>query len=264
MHTKRFTVVALTLMLALSLAACGDGGAQGGDNNATAPPTTAPSATPSGNDDPCPCCPDCNQEECECAECGGNLSKDCECKLPDDGEADWTVAFENATASSPNKNLPKYFIENYTLNFTATKQGGYTMIGSYTGTGFLTNEMDPSGAIAISGGKIFFDEMGWKGPLSDTSFELYKPEDIVPPADDDDDLTLFATSFGASAKEPMSWSVTGRHYLVGKDGSGVKEMEATFEPSYRIVVFSDGKAELYLYDTTASDILCFVGTVSKK
>jgi len=245
--------------LALTLAACG-GGSTPPSGNATNPPAETPSRTP-GHDDPCPCCPNCNQEECECVECGD--SEDCECKLPG-GEADWTIVFENATASSPNKNLPDYFVENYTLNFTATKQGGYTMLGTYAGTGYLTNEMDSSGAIAISGGKIYFDEMGWKGPLSDTSFELYKPEDIAPSADDDDDLALLATSFGASAKEPLSWRVAGRHYLVGKDGSGVKEIETTFEPSYRIVVYSDGKAELYLYDTTASDVLCFMGTVSKK
>ncbi|MCL2670564.1 MAG: hypothetical protein FWF10_00825 [Clostridiales bacterium] len=247
---KKFLALALVLMLAFSLAACtGDGGDSPGETS-----------TPNG-EDPCACCPDCNQEDCVCAECGG--SEACKCAAPD-SEANWTITFENAMASSPNKNLPDYFIENYTLNFTATKQGGYTMLGAYTGTGYLTNEMDPSGAYEVSGGRLLYDEMGWEGPLADTSFELYKPEDIAAPADDLGDLTLLAVPFGASAKEPMSWSVTGRHYVVSTDGSGVKDMEAIYEPTYRIVVYSDGTAELYLYDTTASSVLCFRGTISKK
>jgi len=96
---KRIAVIAGILVVAFAisfgLAACsGSGGniPSGGNNGASgngnaAVPTTAPSATPSGNDDPCPCCPDCIQKECECAECGENDDYDCECKLPGGGGA---------------------------------------------------------------------------------------------------------------------------------------------------------------------------------
>jgi len=69
MNTKRFISIALILVLAFSFVAC--------NNNVINPPVTTPHETPSGNDDPCPCCPDCIQEDCECEECAD--SKDCKC-----------------------------------------------------------------------------------------------------------------------------------------------------------------------------------------
>ena len=80
MNKKRIIAIALTLILALSLAACGGGNippnASGG-TYPTKPSATTPSATPSKDEDPCPCCPDCIQEECDCEECAD--SDDCKC-----------------------------------------------------------------------------------------------------------------------------------------------------------------------------------------
>ena len=73
MNTKRLIAIALILILTLSLTACGGGN-----------PATTPGETPSGKDDPCPCCSNCIQEECECAKCGD--SDGCKCKLPDGGD----------------------------------------------------------------------------------------------------------------------------------------------------------------------------------
>jgi len=126
------------------------------------------------------------------------------------------------------------------------------------------NEMDPSGAYEASGGNLVYDEMGWgEAPLSDTSFVLSKPEDIALATDDDDDLAQLTDPFGLSARESTLWNVILRHYGVFADGeSGEKELETTLELTYHIVVYKDGRAELYLYGTTASDTLCFQGTVS--
>jgi len=214
-------------------------------------------------EDPCPCCPECIQEECDCEECAD--SDDCKCSVPG-GEADWTISFENAMASSPNKNLPDYFVENYTLNFTAAKQGGYTMLGEYMCEGYLMNEMDPSGAYEASGGRLLYDEMGWEGPLGDTSFELSIPEDTALPVDDDGiELSALSGLYGASEKGSISWSVDARHYAETTEGSGSREFEGlATELTYHIVVYKDGKAELYLYTPTASNTLYFQGTVSSK
>ena len=65
--TKRITAIALTLLLALSLAACNGNPPAGGENS---PP---PNSTAASDDDPCACCPNCNQDDCE-YEC-----KECEC-----------------------------------------------------------------------------------------------------------------------------------------------------------------------------------------
>ncbi|MCL1895992.1 MAG: hypothetical protein FWG03_05540 [Clostridiales bacterium] len=75
---KKFFVLGVVIVMTLFLlAACG-GGSAGGDDSAGGGGTAAP-ATEAG-DDPCPCCPDCIQEECECAECGD--SDGCKCRLP--------------------------------------------------------------------------------------------------------------------------------------------------------------------------------------
>lgn len=108
------------------------------------------------NEDSCSCCPNCIQEECECIECGS--SNDCECKSSN-YEGGWVIAFENATVSSPNKNLPQYFIEIYTLNFISTKAEGASMLGEYTANGDLVNIMDTSAALAAGNGKTLVDEM---------------------------------------------------------------------------------------------------------
>ena len=82
---KKSIVVALAILLALSLlTACGGNSNTpantSGGNNAANSPVISPSENPSGGDDPCPCCPNCIQKECECADCGD--SDDCECKSP--------------------------------------------------------------------------------------------------------------------------------------------------------------------------------------
>ena len=213
------------------------------------------------NDDPCPCCPNCIQKDCECIECGD--SDDCECKLPNGGEFDWIIVFDEATASSPNKQLPQYFIECYTLNLKVTKSGGETPFGEFSGNGDLENVMDTSGALAASGGKSLVDEMEWeKAPLEDISFVLYGDDDILDLSDDD--IPSLISPLGVSTKEHVSWSVIARRHVVGNNGEGEKEIPTTFELSYRIVIYKDGIAELYLYDTTAQDTLCFQGVVEKK
>jgi len=254
---KRILIIALALTLVFALAACSGGGG-GGDNGTPDGGTAAPAAP--GDDDPCPCCPDCVQAECVCEECGGNDDYDCKCSAPG-GDGFGTISFDMAAASSPNRNLPSYFVENYTLDFTATRVGSGTTFGNFTGTGYMVNEMDTSGAVEASGGKILIDEMGWEGPLSNTSFELVKPEEVALTADEEEALALLATALAVSNSSSISWSVTGEHFLVGTDGGGTAPMAETYELTYYIVVYKNGKAELYLFGTTASDVLCFQGTV---
>jgi predicted small secreted protein len=83
---KKALVIIPVMILALSLlTACGNGGTSGGSGGTSggdgifAPSeTTRPPAghTPEPKD-PCPCCPDCIQEECDCKKC--NDSDDCKC-----------------------------------------------------------------------------------------------------------------------------------------------------------------------------------------
>ena len=94
MKTKRAIIIILTLILALSLISCGVGSntpgsnVPGGDGTASADGGDAPTGgdnNKSGenedplneNKDPCPCCPDCIQEECGCEKCAN--SNKCKC-----------------------------------------------------------------------------------------------------------------------------------------------------------------------------------------
>ena len=242
---KKILIIMLALLMLFALAACG-GGSRGG--GASGGGTSAP-AESADNEHNCPCDPSCTNKECK----GGDK---CQCGA---GSDIGTISFIDATASSPNRMLPDYFIENYTLNFTAIKQGSSAALGSFTGTGYMKNEMDTSGAKEASGGRLIIDEMGWEGPFSDTSFELFKPEDIALTVDDDNVLALLTNPLSISNRSSMSWSVTGQHFAMGADGGGTADMAETYELTYHIVVYKNGTAELYLFDTTASDILCFLG-----
>jgi len=64
---KNILTLALVAVLTLSLlTACGgSGSAPSGGGSAVNPPT----AKPSGNDDPCSCCPDCIPADCDCEKC---------------------------------------------------------------------------------------------------------------------------------------------------------------------------------------------------
>ena len=79
---RKILMIALALMLVFSLAACGGGG-DGGNGSGSGGGTAAPSVA--GDDDPCPCCPECVQAECVCEECGGNDDYDCKCAAPGGG-----------------------------------------------------------------------------------------------------------------------------------------------------------------------------------
>ena len=86
---KKLCIVILALAMTLTLAAC-SGGSSGSSGNETSnapddgittnPPVMTPEATPSGSDDPCPCCPNCIQEDCACKDCAD--SNDCKCSTP--------------------------------------------------------------------------------------------------------------------------------------------------------------------------------------
>ena len=264
MCTKKLFIVILVMMLVFSIVACDGGSTSGGDNTLTPPETTPPSTeTPEPNPDakdPCPCCPDCIQEECFCEQCSDSDS--CKCAITG-GRGIWTVLFDNAVAVSPNRALPDLFVENYTLNFSATKAEFGMMVGSYSATeGYMANEMDPSGAIELSGGRVVYDDMGWDGPFSDSSFEILDPGDVTLP--DDVDLCLSKNPVGISTGSTLTWSVSGLHFVVSTEGSGTAEMQEIYDLTYYIAVYSDGTAELYLLGTTAADILCFGGAINTK
>jgi len=87
MKAKRIITIIFTLILALLLISCGAGSNSPGGGN-----TLSGGDTPTGgdsnkhggdedpqneNNDPCPCCPDCIQEECECDKCA--KSNKCKC-----------------------------------------------------------------------------------------------------------------------------------------------------------------------------------------
>ncbi|MCL1830219.1 MAG: hypothetical protein FWG21_02185 [Oscillospiraceae bacterium] len=140
MNIKRFISIALMLILAFSLVACG-GGSTPPRENATNPPPTTPGATPSDKDDPCPCCPNCVQKDCECAECGD--SEDCECELPgnDDTQYDWRIFGEG---EQPFTTPGMMGMNKMIVKLDLVKQGDATPAGTYTGTlYFWHHEMTP-------------------------------------------------------------------------------------------------------------------------
>ena len=119
MNTKRFTAIALILMLALSHAAYGL------------------SDTPSGKD-PCPCCPDCVQEECVCAECGD--SDNCKCSASDI-QYNWRIVGEGEQPFT----IPGMIGTNKMIvKMDMAKYGGATPVGTYMGTFYFWHyEMTP-------------------------------------------------------------------------------------------------------------------------
>ena len=123
---KKLASIALAMVCALSLlTACGSGG-------------SAPTPPSSGNVDPCPCCPNCIQEECECAECGD--SDGCKCSLPDT-QYDWRIYGEGEQPFT----IPGMIGTNkMIIKLDLVKLGGATPAGTYTGTLYFWHyEMTP-------------------------------------------------------------------------------------------------------------------------
>ena len=85
MRMKKAIAITLIIILALSLlTACKGGGTSGGTGSSlpaeATPPLTEPDEPPGSApepNDPCPCCPDCIQEECDCNKCAD--SDKCKC-----------------------------------------------------------------------------------------------------------------------------------------------------------------------------------------
>jgi len=73
---KWIALLFAALMMLSLLTACGEDSSTPDDGNST----PAGNTSVSNGEDPCSCCPDCIQEECDCVECGDNA--DCKCKLP--------------------------------------------------------------------------------------------------------------------------------------------------------------------------------------
>ena len=206
MKTKRIIAIALILMFALSLAACGGGDTSPGGNTTNSPVTT-PGATPSGNDDPCHCCPNCNQEECECAECGN--SEDCECELP--GSGIYTITAEGTYKHIENEYAKFDFI----LTFSATNDGD-GLYGDYTGSGELRLAHDEADYLAAMGGQMTAAKLVVDGQLNNIRFTLEKPQ----PGDDPNiiargsgemvwDNTVVESLFVAKGGESMPWPWNG-------------------------------------------------------
>ena len=101
---KRIITILLIILIGLSiLTSCNmvktliNPGTEGSSNSSGDKPSRDKENN-NKDDDPCPCCSNCIQKECECAKCGD--SDDCECKLPDSLENyppvtyDMTICFE--------------------------------------------------------------------------------------------------------------------------------------------------------------------------
>ena len=153
MSIKRLMTIVLTMVLALTLlTACPfgsdtpDGGTSGGGDVAAPPeatptPTETPVPTPEPKD-PCPCCPDCIQEECECVECGD--SDDCKCKLPGSvGSFTFLVEIDINQIDSGGKSIIS-FVEATVLldDFNSTGWfGGTEVSGEHTYLGWEYEEV---------------------------------------------------------------------------------------------------------------------------
>jgi len=138
---KKVFMIALALMLVFALAACGGGGGGGDgggsrDDGSSGGGTAAPTAT--GDDDPCPCCPDCIQAECVCEECGGNDDYDCKCSAPGGGE-------------------PFTFLVEIDTNFVGSLGQVYRTIGTATVT---LDDFDESGWFGSAEGYGIYTDWG--------------------------------------------------------------------------------------------------------
>ena len=263
--TKKLLAITLTLMVALSLAACGGGGTPPGINT-TKPPAT----TPSGNDEPCPCCPDCNQEECECAECSGNDVYDCKCAAPDLG-GKWKIAFTDVTDSSPQTGAEGMFAQDITLCFEASSLSEGGLSGQYSGEGKMLGKQDSSGYEGMAGGLITVNS-DWAGPIFPVSFEvidliLATPADgdsleSLTPADLNEKLIGHA-KFSATVDGTMGESWYQEHVLgTGMDlgsGSGF-----TLTVEMHILVYDAGTAILYMTVPNLSESLVYRGTITRE
>jgi len=155
---KRFLAITLVIILALTLlTACPfggdtpDGGTSGRDDTLAAPETTPTPPTteppkPTTND-PCPCCPDCIQEECSCEECVN--SDDCKCSAPGGSEGPFTFLVEIDT------------------NIIGSLGQGYRTIGTATIT---LDDFDSSG---------WFGSAVGAGIYTDISFEYLEYQDYT-------------------------------------------------------------------------------------
>ncbi|MCL1830218.1 MAG: hypothetical protein FWG21_02180 [Oscillospiraceae bacterium] len=268
MNTKKIIAIVLILMLALPLAACG-----GGNNAPTNPPSNPPAETPGvtpGNDDPCPCCPNCNQEECVCEECGGNDEYDCVCAVPDLGGI-WTISFMDVTDSSPSVGADGFLAYDITLSFVASSlnEGGF--LGQYSGEGKMMGILDASDYEAMAGGLISLDS-DWAGPIFPVSFEVIDSNSATPNGGDDpasltpSDLyekLIGHAKFSAAVDGTMGPSWYQENVLgTGRDfgtGSGF-----TLEVEMHILVYDAGTAILYMTVPGLTETLVYRGTITRE
>ena len=178
MKIKRLLLIIFAFILTFSLIACGgdDGGTSSGDvettpTETTPPPTGTPEPTKEP-EDPCPCCPDCKQEECECVECGNN--DDCECKLPFD------IGTFTIIAEGTDKHIENEYAKfDYTLTLSATNEGD-SLFGDYIGTGWMQMVHDEADYLLAMDGQMISSKLVVDGQLSNIRFTLERPQ----PGDD--------------------------------------------------------------------------------
>ena len=134
---KRFFIAMMVIALMVSLmTGCGGrGGGSGGDNETGGKPIQVGSIN---GEDPCECCPDCVQLECDCEECVD--SADCKCGAGGGGVGSYTYKVEFYAYVAGWRPIHKtYGIATVTMD--QTDASGY--FGSAPGEGEYTEELIP-------------------------------------------------------------------------------------------------------------------------
>ena len=109
-------------------------------------------------DDPCPCCPNCIEKDCECIDCGD--SNNCECMLP---SGNGPFMFKVEIDSSLNKDYRSEMESNgYTAGYSTRSETVVTL-----------NESNDSGWFGIGNGNGEYYDC-WGGPSSTTYLDWEK------------------------------------------------------------------------------------------
>lgn len=191
----------------------------------------------------------------------------------------WTISIKKATTSLTHQ----AFRGVYTLDFQAAKQGDQNkMYGSYSGDGFMLQDVDTSLLKEVSQGHLLQMDLAVQGPLTNIQFNLVVPH--APSGNDDElapleeKLAPLAPSvqkgplFTGEAKSTMIWTenmIENYANMIGNAGETAYEgpmqnVQGAWECEYYIYCYPNGRAELDILVDISSSPLKFWGTISKK
>ena len=201
----------------------------------------------------------------------------------------WKISCDG-TDSSPDSDLPQFFVNYVTLNFEAIKTGSEEMFGRYSGEGTLETQVDTSGYTAASAGLLI---VRWaaEATIEPVVFELFDfskkddedlgslvpegiddPEDLgslVPEGNDDpEDLGSLVPAGNKAHQIGYGGAIATVNSHLTENWSNIAEEASphitdTYEVNFYIYVYDSGVVTLFMTTRGLAKGLEYWGRISR-